>query len=275
MKIALLGLGGMGKTVRLIALARGHEVPVIIDPHNQEATSCCLSAEILNGVDVAIDFSSNEALFGNINICKKAGVNLVVGTTGWYDKLAEVKEMVEVKNAGTVAEENGGRPREGKAAKKNLDNANEIGFLWSSNFSIGVNLYFKMVEVAAKLVNKFDEYDVWGHEIHHYNKADSPSGTAKTLEKILLDNIERKKAVVEDKLDRKREPHEIHFSSVRGGPVNFGHTIGFDSAADRILITHEARCRDGYALGAVKAAEWLNGKKGYFNMEDFLRGMIE
>ena len=124
------------------------------------------------------------------------------------------------------------------------------------------------------MIDKFDEYDVWGHEIHHYNKADSPSGTAKILEKILLDNIERKTSVVEDKLDRRREPNEIHFSSVRGGPVNFGHTIGFDSAADRILITHEARNRDGYALGAVKAAEWLIGKKGFFSMGDFLTTII-
>ena len=170
---------------------------------------------------------------------------MVVGTTGWYGRLEALKtEMAAAK----------------------------IGFLWSSNFSIGVNMYFKIVEEAAKLVNKFDEYDVWGHEIHHYNKADSPSGTAKTLEKILLKNISRKTAVVEEKLDRKREMNEIHFSSVRGGLVNFGHTIGFDSAADRITITHEARCRDGYALGAVKAAEWLKGKIGYFEMEDFLNG---
>ena len=245
MKIALLGFGGMGKVVRSIALERGHEVPVIIDPTAPEATQKKLSAEILKGMDVAIDFSNGEVVLENVRSCKEAGVNMVVGTTGWYGRLEALKtEMAAAK----------------------------IGFLWSSNFSIGVNMYFKIVEEAAKLVNKFDEYDVWGHEIHHYNKADSPSGTAKTLEKILLKNISRKTAVVEEKLDRKREMNEIHFSSVRGGLVNFGHTIGFDSAADRITITHEARCRDGYALGAVKAAEWLKGKIGYFEMEDFLNG---
>ena len=127
------------------------------------------------------------------------------------------------------------------------------------------------MEEASKLVNKFDEYDVWGHEIHHSNKADSPSGTAKTLSEILLKNIDRKDSVFEDKLDRKREDNEIHFSSVRGGPVNFAHTIGFDSAADKILISHEARNRDGYALGAVKAAEWLANKEvGFYTMNDFL-----
>lgn len=243
MKIALLGFGGMGKVVRTIALERGHEVPVIVDPSAAEATAKRLDLDALKGVDVVIDFSSGSAVFENAKICAEAGVNLVIGSTGWYEKLEELKKKLS---------------------------ATKIGWMWSSNFSIGVNMYFKIVEAAAKLVNKFDEYDVWGTEIHHYNKADSPSGTAKTLEKILLENIERKTAVVEDKLDRRREMNEIHFSSVRGGLVNFGHTIGFDSAADRITITHEARCRDGYALGAVKAAEWIVGKKGYFEMEDFI-----
>lgn len=228
--------------IHRIALERGHEVPVIVDPSDEMATAKSLTAEQLENIDVAIDFSSTEAVIGNVEICKIADTNLVMGTTGWYEKMDKVKELVR----------------------------ENTGVLWSSNFSIGVNMYFKIIEAAARLANKFDEYDIWGHEIHHYNKADSPSGTAKSLEKILLDNLERKTAVVEDKLDRKREPHEIHFSSVRGGLVNFGHTIGFDSAADRILISHEARCRDGYALGAVKAAEWLAGRRGFFSMDDFL-----
>lgn len=241
MKIALIGFGGMGKVVARIALERGHEVPIIVDPHDEAATSKDLNVAALRGVDLAIDFSNAEAVLENAKACAEAGVNLIVGTTGWYGKLDEVRKIVE-----------------------------GIGFLYSSNFSIGVNLYFKIIEAAGKLVNDFDEYDIWGHEIHHYNKADSPSGTAKTLEKILLGAIKRKTAVVEDKLDRKRADNEIHFSSVRGGLVNFGHTIGFDSPADRILISHEARNRDGYALGAVKAAEWLKGKKGFFEMKDFL-----
>lgn len=241
MKIALIGFGGMGKAVQRIALERGHEVSVIIDSNNEAGTTPALTKDVLRGVAVAIDFSLGDAVMEHVKTCAEAGVNLVVGTTGWYDKLDEVKAA-----------------------------ADGIGFLWSSNFSIGVNLYFKIIEEAAKMMNDFDEYDVWGHEIHHFNKADSPSGTAKTLEKILLENIDRKTKTVEEKLDRKREPNEIHFSSVRGGPVNFGHTIGFDSAADTITISHAARNRDGYALGAVKAAEWLADKKGYFEMKDFL-----
>lgn len=274
MKISLLGFGGMGKVVQRIALERGHEVSVIVAPgaglagiisenrsglHEPKNAGLPasrrpsdsetifigkLTTDVLKGVDVVIDFSKAEAVMENVRVCAEAGVNLVVGTTGWLDKMEEVKKL-----------------------------AANVGLLYSSNFSIGVNLYFKIVEAAARMMNNFDEYDIWGHEIHHCNKADSPSGTAKSLEKILLENIKRKTAVVEDKLDRKREPGEIHFSSVRGGMVNFGHTIGFDSAADRILITHEARCRDGYALGAVKAAEWLVGKKGFFGMEDFLEGL--
>lgn len=246
--------------VGAIAQERGHEVVLIADPGAAAQGTECARAQIVaqlsadnlraSGAEVAIDFSLGEAVFENLKTCQEAGVNLVVGTTGWQGRLEEVKELVENTDANT---------------KK------PIGFFWSSNFSIGVNLYLKIVAEAAKMINKFDEYDIWGHEIHHYNKADSPSGTAKSLEKILLENIERKTTIVEEKLDRKRENHEIHFSSVRGGLVNFGHTIGFDSPADTITITHAARSRDGYALGAVKAAEWLNGKKGYFEMEDFLQ----
>lgn len=251
MQIALIGFGGMGKTVHRIATERGHSVSMIIDPKANEATAKELSVEILQGLDMVIDFSLGSAVLENAKICKAAGVNLVIGTTGWYEKMEEVRGIAE-----------GSAEREIQPA---------VGFLWSSNFSIGVNMYFKIVEEAAKLVNRFDEYDVWGHEIHHYNKADSPSGTAKTLEKILLSNIERKTVAVEEKLDRRREPNEIHFSSVRGGAVNFAHTIGLDSEADTITISHAARNRDGYALGAAKAAEWLYGKKGFFGMEDFLK----
>ncbi len=255
MKIALIGYGAMGKVVRRVAEERGHEVVVIVDPGASKnsdkigaATYQELSAEALNGVEVAIDFSQAEGLLNDVQICRDAGVNLVMGTTGWYEQMDEVKKVVGDGN---------------------------IGFLWSSNFSIGVNLYFKIVDYASKLMNKFDEYDIWGHEMHHYNKADSPSGTAKTLEKILLDNVDRKDSVVEDRLDRKREDNEIHFSSVRGGPVNFGHAIGFDSEADTITINHAARSRDGYAVGAVQAAEWIVGKKGFFGMEDFLKDVLK
>ncbi len=242
MNIALIGYGSMGQAIQRIALTRGHKIPVIVSPNNPAATHHELNSEILKNIDVAIDFSKADCVLKNTEICTVAGVNLLLGTTGWYKDLEVFKSLVE---------------------------NSKIGALWSSNFSIGVNLYFKIVEAAAKMIDNFDEYDIWGHEIHHCNKADSPSGTAKTLEKILLENIKRKTKVIEEKLDRKREPNEIHFSSLRGGLVNFAHTIGFDSEADTITISHAARNRDGYALGAVIGAEWLKGKSGYFEMSDF------
>jgi len=234
MNIALIGYGEMGHALAAAARVRGHATPVIIDRSAPEATAAEVNAKALTGADIAIDFSNPSALDTTVHACMEAAIPLVVGTTGWYDRTDEVRKLIEAESA-----------------------EKRIGFLWSSNFSIGVQMYLRVVAEAARLVNAAEEYDVWGHEIHHTGKADSPSGTAKTLEKILLDAIGRKRSVVEDKLDRKREDSEIHFSSVRGGPVNFGHTIGFDSAADRIIITHEARNRDGYALGATKAAEWL------------------
>ncbi len=245
MNIALIGYGEMGQALARTCATRGHRIVAIIDPKSSEATSKSLTKAALKNADIAIDFSKAEEVLNNVRVCVSAGVPLVIGTTGWYTQMKEVRAAVE-------------------------SNQKNPGVLWSSNFSTGVHLYLQIVTEAARLVNAVEEYDVWGHEIHHVGKADSPSGTAKTIEKILLDAIKRKTSVVEDKLDRKRKDSEIHFSSVRGGPVNFGHTIGFDSAADRILITHEARNRDGYALGALKAAEWLSGKKGFYGMDEYI-----
>ncbi len=248
MKIALIGYGPMGQAVARMAIERKHTISAIIDRTAAEATASKVSATALRGSDVAIDVSSAASVIENVKVCIEAGVPLVEGTTGWDAARDEVRSLVT--------------------------GAKGFGFLWSSNFSIGVQMYFNIIRAAARLANKAEEYDVWGHEIHHTGKADSPSGTAKVLEKILLDEIKRKTAVVEDKLDRKRTDSEIHFSSVRGGPVNFGHTVGFDSAADRILVTHEARSRDGYALGAVKTAQWLQGKSGFFSMDDFMNDVF-
>lgn len=244
MRFALLGYGGMGQSAARALRERKHTVSAIIDKSNPEANFQDIDSKSLANADVVIDFTQPAAVLSNLESVLALNVPLVIGTTGWYASLAKVKEL-SLKAKGKV--------------------------LWSSNFSVGVNLYFKIVEAAAKLVNAYPEYDVWGTELHHNRKSDSPSGTAKTLEKILLQNITRKTSVVEDKLDRAIEPQEIHFSSTRGGAVNFSHTIGFDSAADAITVTHSARNRDGYALGAVQAAEWLvKQKPGFYSMEDFL-----
>lgn len=247
MNIAIIGYGGMGREIERIASAKGITVKSIIDPVAKEATHKEISKESLAGVDVAIDFTHPDTAIDNIKKVSELGVNMVVGTTAWYDNLDEAK----------------------KAVKKS-----GIGFVYGSNFSVGVHAYFKIIDNAARIFNKIPDYDIWGNEIHHFRKADSPSGTAKSLAEILVKNIKRKKKAVYEMLNRKIEPDEIHFSSTRGGPVNFKHTIGFDSDADTITIEHSARHRGGYALGAVLAAEWINGKKGFFVVDDFIKELL-
>jgi len=243
MNIAIVGFGNMGQKAREIAISRSHSVNIIIDPIHKDATHKSIKDTDLSSVDMILDFSTKEAVFENIETAILQNKNILIGTTGWYDKLKDVEKLVK---------------------------ENNIGVLWSANLSIGVHMYYKILEKAAELVDKQDDYDIWGTELHHKNKADSPSGTAKEISKILLENIKRKEKVIYDKLDRKINDNEIHFSSTRGGVINFGHTIGFDSESDTITITHSARDRGGYALGAIKAAEWLYGKKGFYGMDDFL-----
>jgi 4-hydroxy-tetrahydrodipicolinate reductase len=243
MNIAIIGFGSMGIKIKEIAENRGHYMSVTIDPVNESATYKNINEADLKDVDLVIDFSTAKAVLENVKACASFKKNIIIGTTGWYDLMPEIE----------------------KIAKEN-----NIGVMWSANFSIGVNMYFKIIEKAAELANLYDEYDIWGNELHHNNKADSPSGTAKEISKILLENIKRKSEVVYDKLDRKINPNEIHFSSTRGGAINFSHTIAFDSPSDTITLIHSARDRGGYALGAVKVAEWMKGKVGFYNMNDFL-----
>jgi len=244
MKITLLGCGGMGQAVKRLALDAGHALTTV-DPQ-VAADYAELNADAVRGSDVAIDCSLGAHVPANVDFCVAAGLNLVVVATDWYERLPEIRRKVE----------SGG-----------------IGFLWSSNFSIGVNLFFKLVERAAQLANRFEEYDVWAHELHHANKIDAPSGTAREVGRLLLENIDRKRAIVDDKLARRRAADEIHISSARGGAVNFAHWVGFESDADSLVIKHNARNRDGFARGAALAAEWLVGKTGYFEMGDFLKGL--
>ena len=236
MKCGFYGNGGMSRAIQEMAKQRGHVVTDIVG----RGDAFCFSQS-----DVVFEVSVPDAAVEHIQQLCKAKKDIIIATTAWYEHLPKVKEMVD---------------------------AAGVRCLWSSNFSIGVNLYLRIVEAAAKLFNAAEEYDIWATELHHRNKIDSPSGTAKDLEKILLKHIARKTAVVEEKLDRKREPHEIHFSSTRGGISNFSHTVAFDSEADCITITHSARNRNGYALGAVQAAEWLiKQPAGLYDMDDFLR----
>jgi len=247
MRISLVGFGGMGHILQELALGQGMEIASIVDPNVKGASHKEINEESAGNADVCIDFTAPETVLGNIEKYCSLGKNAVIGTTGWYDSADKVKKMVE--EAG-------------------------IGLVYASNFSIGVNAFFRIVAEAAKVMGKLPEYDAMGLELHHNRKKDSPSGTAKSLEKILLDNLKAKEKVVEEKLGRQIEKNELHFASVRGGNIPGTHSIIFDSEADTIELTHRARNRKGFALGALKAAEWVEGKKGFFTIDDFVKELF-
>ena len=245
-KIALIGYGRMGKMIETIARQKGHDITAIIDPH---CPGCRpeINQENLADAEVCLDFTHPHGVVENIRQMARLGKKMVIGTTGWYDQLDEVKKIVE---------------------------QNHGGLIWSGSFSIGVNVLFRIIEHAAKLINRLDDYDVLAHEFHHKNKADSPSGTAMMLGKILVDNVDRKKKLVFDQLERKIAPDELHFSSSRGGAIPGTHMILFDSAVDTIEIKHTARGREDFATGAIMAAEFIQAKTGFYTIDDLMEGII-
>jgi 4-hydroxy-tetrahydrodipicolinate reductase len=247
MKIAIIGYGAMGHLIEEVAKERGIEVVSIIDPKAEGATHKEVNEESVKDADVCIDFTIPQVAVENIKKISSAGKNIVMATTGWYDQMDDVKKIV---------------------------NESGTGFIWSGNFSIGVNMFFKMVKEAAKVADKVEDYDIMAYELHHNRKADSPSGTANMIGKVLLDNIDRKKKLVFDKLDRKIEEDELHVASVRGGDIPGTHTVLFDSTADTIELKHTARSRRGFAIGAVMAAEFINGKKGWFEIDDLMNNLF-
>ena len=247
MDIALIGFGKMGKLVRDLAVKQGHKVVAVIDPQADGATAKEITKSALQGADVCIEFSIPEAVVENIAKVSALKMPHVVATTGWYKDIEAIKPII--KKSGT-------------------------GLIYGSNFSLGVNAFFAILENAAGVMDKLPEYDVFGYELHHNRKADSPSGTAKTIEQTLLSKISRKKKVVEEKLDRKIAPDEIHFASVRGGDIPGTHVVCFDAPADTIELKHTARTREGFALGAIKAAQWIIGKKGFYSVQDMMKDII-
>jgi 4-hydroxy-tetrahydrodipicolinate reductase len=226
-KIAIVGYGKMGKMIERAAESRGHQIALKLDEFNNTNFEGITESNFRD-VDVAIDFSVPSAAVPNIQKIASLGTNLVVGTTGWLDHLGEVKKTVE---------------RHG------------IGLVWSPNFSVGVNAFFRIVSSAAKLLSNEPEYEAWAWEIHHSAKKDAPSGTL-----LKLVN-EMKKAGYERPVDT---------GSNRAGVIAGTHEIGFDSPADTITLRHTARNREGFALGAVKAAEWIAGKKGFHEFGEIL-----
>ena len=244
MNIAIIGYGKMGREIEKAAKSKGITTTSIIDPYDNDAGFKEINESSMSGVDVCIDFSTPSSVVDNIKKAAKFKKNVVIGTTGWYDKIDEARNIVKESN---------------------------IGFIYASNFSIGVNAFFKIIESAAKIINKVENYDIYGYELHHNKKIDSPSGTAKTIGEILIKNIKRKDTMIFDKIDRKIEPNELHIASIRAGSIPGTHVVGFDSSADTIELRHTARNREGFALGAIMAAQWIQNKKGFYDINDIIK----
>ena len=241
MKIALLGYGKMGQIIERIAVDRGHQIVLRIDALNLED----LTNENLQKADVAIDFSTPTSVLNHIDTCFKAGVPVVVGTTGWYDHLKEVEDSCRLGNK-TI--------------------------LYASNFSVGVNIFFHINKVLANTMNRYSQYEVQVEEIHHTQKLDSPSGTAITIAEGIIDQLQRKKEwvneLVGDHRDVVAKPEQLLIESHRIEEVPGTHTVIYSSEVDEIELKHTAHSRTGFALGAVLAAEWLKDRKGFHNIAD-------
>lgn len=223
MKIALIGYGKMGRLIEQLALGMGHEIV-------GRFTSAPWDMPALQQADVCIEFTEPKSVLHNIKKLIECGKSIVVGTTGWHHQIDEVQKLL---------------------------NGSQSGLLYSSNFSLGMNLFYEVLNQASKLFNLFPEYDVAGIEYHHKQKKDSPSGSAVNLSCLIEQNMPSV------------EP--LSFSSVRCGTISGIHSILFDSPFDTITFTHEAKSREGFARGAIQAAEWLQGKRGLYTFDDCIK----
>lgn len=226
----------MGQAIEKIAQKRGHEIVSIIDINNQDD----FNSEAFRCAEVAIEFTSPQTAVENYRKAWKAGVPVVSGTTGWTEMLPDLKKEIE---------------------------QNGYTLFWSSNFSLGVNIFMAVNQYLAKIMNDFPDYNVEMTEIHHIHKLDAPSGTAITLAEQIIKEMDRK---TKWKLETEENSDELAIKSIRQGEVPGIHTVRYESNADIIAITHNAKTRDGFALGAVMAAEFIKGKKGFLSMNDML-----
>lgn len=247
MKLALFGYGRMGRVVEEIAPQRGHEIALILDELSNEDGSG-ITEEALHGARMAIDFSTAAAVATNICKAAKLGVSVVVGTTGWEEDRDTAYETV--REAGT-------------------------GLLVAPNFSIGMLLFERIVEAAARMVNRVDGYDVHLWEKHHRHKVDHPGGTARRLADLLVDTLAQKTGWT-TKLEQgfTVDPRQLQVAVSRVGEVPGMHGVGIEGPDDRIELLHEARNRRGFGRGALVAAEWLEGRSGLFTMADVLEDML-
>jgi 4-hydroxy-tetrahydrodipicolinate reductase len=244
MKIALIGYGNMGKEIkRLIENNQNYQLVSI----SYEDRNTALDIQGISQADVAIDFSSAEVVVDTVSKISHLGVPLVIGTTGWYDKLVPVKDIVE---------------------------KNNMGLVYGQNFSIGANIFFKILEFGSQLASTFDLYDVYGLEVHHSQKKDSPSGTARKISSIILENFPAKQVPQYEKIDRKIKKNEFHLASIRAGRNPGFHEVVFDSAADSLTLSHQAHNRSGFAQGALLAAKFILGKKGIYTFDDVFQRQV-
>ncbi len=242
MNLGLIGYGKMGKEVEAVAKEKGITIAAILEI-GDNAGGRGITRETLKGVDVCIDFSSPASVIANIEAVAACGKNLVVGTTGWYDRIDYVRKLVKEK---------------------------KIGFLYAANFSLGINLFSQIMMDACHLVDRYAEYDVAMTEVHHRGKTDSPSGTALSLGALLLQSMKRKSELLTETSHAALKSHQLHITSTRVGGVTGKHSVIFDSESDSIELIHTAKNRLGFARGAIVAAEWLKGKKGFYTMRDVI-----
>lgn len=245
MNIALIGIGNLGKAILQIVEESQHEIVSTFDVNSTIESSAFVNA------DVIIDVTHSEAFLANLDTYLITGLPIVVGTTGWYDQMEEVKAKVNV-------------------AKSRL--------MYAANFSLGVNLFLRIIQQAAHLINPFEAFDIAVAEQHHTGKIDSPSGTAIKISEKILDRLERKTTIKPRLAENERvKPEELHISAVRLGSVFGQHSVFIDSAEDSIELRHTAKNRLGFARGAVESAAWLieqTGKKGVFTIDDFLNDRL-
>lgn len=239
MKIALIGHGKMGRAIEKIALGRGHEIVAVIDVDNREE----FDSEAFRSADVAIEFTTPATAMDNYVEAFKRGVKVVSGTTGWTSRIDEVKEMC--RNDGAT-------------------------FFWTSNFSIGVNVFFALNAFLARIMDKFPEYVPAMEEVHHVHKLDHPSGTAISLATKIIDNVDRLGSWTEGD----PAPDQLPIGHRREGEVPGIHTVTWDSPVDSITVTHSAKSRDGFALGAVVAAEWVATQQGFLTMDRLMERIL-
>jgi 4-hydroxy-tetrahydrodipicolinate reductase len=236
MKIIISGYGKMGREIEKAALARGHEILAKLDTPDDWSAQISLVSQ----ADLVIDFSTPDSVLCNIRRCFDLHLPVLVGTTGWNEHAGIVKKWCL---------------------------AEQQAIFVASNFSVGVNILYSLTRQLSKIVNQFDEYEICLEEIHHIHKLDAPSGTAIRLAEIILDGVGRKKLWVNH---RQESPEELEIISARENEIPGVHTISCESESDKLILKHEAKGRKGFATGAMLAAEWLKGKKGFFEMKDLL-----